>query len=127
MSIVLDSGGVSALARRDRLTQARLAVLGQRGFWPPIVPTAVLVESLTGYGPRDALLNRLLRLATVHGLDEGLARRAALLRTTVRAGSAVDAVVVATAELLRAPALTGDVGDLATLAQATAGVVILPA
>jgi len=92
-----------------------------------VIPTAVLVECLTGHGPKDATVNRLLHLATLHGLDEGLARRAALLRTTAQAGSAVDAIVVATAELLRAPAITGDMGDLAALAEATTGVVILPA
>lgn len=125
MTLVLDAGGVSALGRRDRQAAARVARLRQRGLWPPIVPTPVLVESLTGHGPRDALANRLLRLATVHPLDELLARRAAALRARARAGSAVDAVVVATAELFDALIVTGDLGDLARLAEHAAGVGLL--
>lgn len=127
MSLVLDSGALTALGRRDRQTAARIAALRQRGLWPPIVPTAVLVESLTGNGVRDALANRVVGLSSVHPLDEPLARRAAQLRSTARAGSAVDAVVVATAELLEALVITGDLDDLGRLAEHTHGVALLPA
>jgi len=127
MSLVLDSGGVSALSRRDRQTAARIARLRQRGLWPPIVPTGVLVESLTGHGARDALDNHLLRLSLIHPLDESLARRAAELRSRTRAGSAVDAVVVATAELFEALVVTGDAGDLGRLVDHASGVALLHA
>ncbi len=87
-------------------------------MWPPVVPTAVLVESITGRGPRDARVNRLLQTCDVTGLDEDLARRAATLRTFARKGSAVDAIVVATAEHKACYlVLTSDDEDLAALAQ----------
>lgn len=127
MSLVLDSGAITALGRRDRQTAARIAALHRRGLWPPIVPTAVLVESLTGNGVRDALANRMVGLSSVHPLDEPLARRAAQLRSKARAGSAVDAVVVATAELLEALVITGDLDDLGRLAEHARGVALLPA
>jgi len=59
-------------------------------------------------------------------LDEPLARRAAQLRNRARAGSAVDAVVVATAELLEALVITGDIDDLSHLADHASGVALLP-
>jgi hypothetical protein len=49
MTLVLDSGGLSALAG----DQARLAELRRRGLWPAQVPSAVLVEALTAYHHRD--------------------------------------------------------------------------
>jgi hypothetical protein len=127
MSLVLDSGAVTALGRRDRQTAARIAALRQRGLWPPIVPTAVLVDSLTGNRVRDALGNRTVGLSLIHSLDEPLACRAAQLRVRARAGSAVDAVVVATAELLGALVITVNPDDLARLSQHATGVSLLPA
>ena len=44
MTLILDSGGLSALAA-DR---AKLAELRRRGLWPGQVPSVVLAESLTG-------------------------------------------------------------------------------
>jgi hypothetical protein len=98
-----------------------------RGLWPPIVPTAVLVDSLTGNRVRDALANRTVGLSLVHPLDEPLARRAAQLRRRARAGSAVDAVVVATGELLEALVVTGDLHGLSRLSQHAEGVALLSA
>ena len=126
MSLVLDSGALTALARRDRQTAARIAALRRRGLWPPIVPTAVLVESLTGNGVRDALANRMVGMSLVYPLDEPLARRATLLRSRAQAGSAIDAVVVATAELHEALVITGDLDDLGRLADHARGVALLP-
>ncbi len=125
MSLVLDSGAMTALSSRDRQTAARIAALRKRGLWPPIVPTAVLVESLTGNGVRDALANRLVRLSAVHPLDELLARRAAQLRSKAHAGSAVDAVVVATAELFETLVITSDPDDLGRLSEHANGVTLL--
>ncbi|MCA1671569.1 MAG: hypothetical protein LC799_05010, partial [Actinobacteria bacterium] len=107
-------------------TAARIAALRKRGLWPPIVPTAVLVESLTGNGVRDALANRFVRLSAVHPLDEQLARRAAQLRSKAHAGSAVDAVVVATAELFETLVVTSDPDDLGRLSEHANGVSLLP-
>lgn len=127
MSLVLDSRAITALGRRDRQTAARITALRLRGMWPPIVPTAVLVDSLTGNRIRDALANRTVGLSLVYPLDEPLARRAAQLRGRARAGSAVDAIVVATAELFEALVVTGDLHDLARLSRHASGVALLPA
>jgi hypothetical protein len=127
MSLVLDSGAVTALGRRDRQTAARIAALRRRGLWPPIVPTAVLVDSLVGNRVRDALVNRTVGLSLIHPLDEPLAGRAAQLRGRARAGSAVDAIVVATAELFEALVITVNPDDLGRLAQHANGVSLLSA
>jgi hypothetical protein len=127
MSLVLDSRAVTALGRRDRQTAARLAVLRQRGLWPPIVPTAVLVDSLTGNRVRDALAQRTVGLSLIHPLDEPLARRAAQLRCRARAVSSVDAIVVATAELFEAMVVTGNPHGLARLTQHASGIALLQA
>lgn len=123
---VLDSSALTRFATHDRTTLARIQRLRDRGFWPPIVPTAVLVESLTGRGPRDAKVNRLLRTCAVADLDEDLARRAAALRTSSRQGSAVDAIVVATAEHHACDlVITGDEADLTALARHAKNVAVM--
>ncbi|MGH8924859.1 MAG: hypothetical protein ACRDWA_09530 [Acidimicrobiia bacterium] len=59
----------------------------------------MLIESLPGDAAKDASANRLLKTCdVVEDIPETLARRAAYLRTRARTGSAVDALVVATAE-----------------------------
>ena len=127
MSLVLDSGAVTALGRRDRQTAARITALRRRGLWPPILPAVVLIDSLTGNRVRDTLVNRTVALSVVHPLDEPLARRAAQLRGRARAGSAVEACVVATAELFDAVVITGNPKELARLSHHTDGVSVLPA
>lgn len=114
--LVLGSGGISYLAARSPEAVAVIRVFARRGIWPPTVPTAVLVESLTGHSGRDALVNRLLKGCTIDPApSEALARRAALLRTAARKGSPVDALVVAAAEP-GGTVLTSDPDDLSALA-----------
>lgn len=114
--LVLDSGGISYLAARSREALAAIRVFTRRGLWPPTVPTAVLVESLTGNPGRDATANRLLKGCRIDPApSEVLARRAALLRTAARQGSAVDALVIAAAEP-GGTVLTSDPDDLRALA-----------
>jgi hypothetical protein len=124
MKLVLDSGGVSRLAERSPRAVAIIQELRTAGLWPPLVPTPVLVECLTGHPGRDALSNRLLKSCDViTGLAPAQARRCALLRSEARRGSAVDAIVAGTAE----PAgviLTSDPGDLAALASVATGVAV---
>jgi predicted nucleic acid-binding protein len=94
MTLVLDSGGISALAGH----RARLAELRRRGLWPAQVPAVVLAEALTGDHRRDFHTNRLLRACQIRDVDESLGRAAAHLRTaTGRAGtiSAADAIAAA--------------------------------
>jgi predicted nucleic acid-binding protein len=87
-----------------------------------VVPTVVLVESLTGAGQRDANTNRFLKVCDIRpSVSEHVARRAAALRTQARRGSAVDALVVATAEP-GGTVLTSDRDDLLALAASAADV-----
>jgi hypothetical protein len=115
MTLILDSGGISALAGQ----RARLAELRCRGLWPPQIPAIVLTETLTGDHRRDFHENRLVRMCQVRDVTEQLARDAALLRTrTGRATtvSATDAVVAALAVACADPiVLTSDPDDLAAL------------
>jgi hypothetical protein len=116
MTLILDSGGISALVGH----RARLSELRRRGLWPAQVPAVVLAESLTGDHHRDFHTNRLLRACQVRDVNETLARAAAQLRTaTGRAStiSAADAIVAAYADTCTEPmVLTSDPGDLAALA-----------
>lgn len=93
-----------------------IAVFRRDGVWPPVIPSVVLVECLTGRQGSDALTNRFLKICDVlEDLPQARARRAAALRTLAGRGSAVDAIVVATAEP-RGTVLTGDTDDLGALA-----------
>jgi hypothetical protein len=116
MTLILDSGGISALAGQ----RARLAELRQRGLWPAQVPAVVLAEALTGDHRRDFHANRLLRACQIRDVNEPLGRAAAQLRTvTGRAGtiSAADAIVAAYADTCPEPlVLTSDAADLTALA-----------
>lgn len=116
MTLVLDSGGVSALAGH----RARLAALRDRDAWPPQVPAVVLAEALTGDHRTDFHANQLVRMCQVRDVTEPMARDAAVLRTaTGRAGSisATDAIVVAFAATQPSPVvLTSDRRDISALA-----------
>jgi predicted nucleic acid-binding protein len=117
--LVLDSGGLTMLAGN----RARLEELRQRGEWPPIVPSVILTEALTGDHRRDFHENRLLRTCDIRPADEELARKGARLRTAVggaRVPSGVDAIVVALADNVGgATVLTSDPRDLRALARHT--------
>ena len=120
--LVVDSGGVSFLARRNQDTVAIIRALVRDGQWPPIVPSVVLAEALTGRQREDAVVNRLLKTCDlIEELPVPLARRAGELRHRARRGSAVDAIVVASAEP-GGVVLGGDVADLGALASHADGV-----
>ena len=77
-----------------------------------------MIEALQGDAARDALANRLLKTCdVVEEIPEGLARRAARLRTQARRGSAIDSLVVAMAEP-GGSVLTSDLPDFNALAAA---------
>lgn len=114
--LILDSGGVSYLARRNQDAVAAIRALVRDGSWPPLVPSVVLVESTTGRQRTDAAVNRLLKACDVReDLPASLARRAGELRHVARRGSTVDAIVVASAEP-GGVVLSGDLEDLGALA-----------
>ncbi len=114
--LVLDSGGLTRLFSRTANALSLIRALSTAGLWPPIVPTMVLIESLHGDPARDANANRFLKTCIVQAeVTPAVARRAAELRRRARAGSAVDALVVALAEP-GGTVLTGDRADVKTLA-----------
>lgn len=114
--LVLDSGGVSRLAERSAAAAALLEALRNEGLWPPVIPTPVLIEALHGDATRDASANRLLKTCDIiEDIPERIARRAATLRERAGRGSAIDALVVASAEP-GGSVLTSDPDDLGALA-----------
>jgi predicted nucleic acid-binding protein len=117
MTLILDSGGISALAGQ----RARLAELRRREMWPAQVPAVVLTEALTGDHRHDYHENQLLRLCQIRDVTEQLGRHAATLRhRTGRAASisATDAIVAAHAATCSAPiVLTSDPDDLKALVE----------
>jgi hypothetical protein len=123
--LVLDSGGVTRLAGRSKQTLALVLALRETGLWPPRVPSVVLVECLQGHAGRDAVENKFLKTCDIGlSISETLARRAALLRRLARRGSAVDALVVASAEP-GGTVITTDPEDLEALAAHAQGVDIV--
>lgn len=97
-AVVLDSGAVTRLASRDRLSATRIESLKRRGIWPPVVPSVVLVECLTGRQGIDAVTNRFLKSCDVQEqLPEQTARRAGRLRD--RTGRASTGQPISTALL----------------------------
>lgn len=114
--LLLDSGGLSRLSRAHQRTAALIRVFERDGIWPPVVPSVVLAESLSGRQRTDAAVNRFLKACIiVEEVPEALARRAGALRARARCGSAVDALVVAMAEP-GGTVLTGDIEDFSALA-----------
>src|SRR4051812_29802450 len=94
----------------------------REGLWPPVVPSVVLVECLSGRPDRDARTNQFLKTCDVWAVvSEARARRAARIRGLARRGSAVDAVVVAVAEP-GGTVLGSDTDDLRALASHADGV-----
>jgi predicted nucleic acid-binding protein len=127
VTLILDSGGLSALAGN----RARLVELRRRGWWPAQVPAIVLAEALTGDHRRDFHVNRLLRACQIREVTEVHARGGAQLRTaTGRAGtiSATDAVVAAMAISSHEPVVvTSDPKDIEALVEhSSAEVAVLP-
>jgi hypothetical protein len=114
--LVLDSGGLSFLGKRTQDGAAAIRVFVRDGLWPAVVPSVVLTESITGRQRSDVNVNGLLKACDlVEELPETLARRAGELRAKARRGSAVDAILVATAEP-GGTVLTADADDLRALA-----------
>lgn len=113
---VLDSGAVSFFVQGSHRADALIALLTIEDMWPLVVPSAVLVECLTGHPEKDVLTNRFLKICDVRTNLSGTgARRAAKLRTDAGRGSAVDAIVVAVAEP-HGMVVTGDTADITALA-----------
>ncbi len=122
MTLVFDSGAISALAAGDPrvrhiLTKARAAGVVAR------TASVVVAEVTTGRGPTDAATNRVLAGMDVVGVGEQLARAAGALRYRSGIPGTVDAVVVATAQASGGGVvLTADADDLGRLASVAVNV-----
>jgi hypothetical protein len=114
--LILDGGAIGYLAEGSSYARAVLAVLGSEYDWPPLVPSVVLIECVTGHPQKDARTNLFLKGCDVQALlSETTARRASQIRTAAGRGSAVDAALVALAEP-GGVVLTGDKQDMTALA-----------
>lgn len=100
--VVLDAGAVIAFARGEFGIRRYIADALERGV--DVATTAVVVAETIRGGPRDAPINRLLKLVEVDSVDEPMARRAGELLSTTESDATVDAIVVAAAER-RAPSV----------------------
>ena len=115
--LVLDSGAVSHLGAGDAQALQDLRELAEEQLWPPVVPSVVLAESVSGRPSDDVVVHRFLKSCSVHEvLPRDKAQRAGALRTKAGCGSVVDAIVVALAEP-GGTVLTEDIKDIAALAQ----------
>jgi predicted nucleic acid-binding protein len=114
--LILDSGAIIALARREKRALAFLARALELRVQVEI-PVVVVAEVVRG-GPRDAPVNRILKaVGSVPDAREVHGRVAGGLLGTARSAATVDALVVAQAvEAGGAHVLTGDREELARLA-----------
>jgi predicted nucleic acid-binding protein len=115
--LVLDSGALTALASGAQDARAALTRSLAEGR-DVVIPAVVLAESTTGYGPRDAPVNRVVNAVDeVVSIDEPVARLGGALRYESACDATVDALVVAIALAAEAPAviLTGDAAHLERL------------
>lgn len=123
--LILDSGAIDRFTRQHPEAPAQFAELKDSEFWPPLVPTVVLAECLTGRQQDDARTNRFIKTCELfEDLPEEIGRRAAELRTQAGRGSAVDAILVALAEP-DGTVLTDDNEDIEALASHTRGVKVV--
>jgi len=113
--LILDAGGILALARGDELARAVLERAVDQGY-VVVIPTPVLAQVHRGGRDRagvDRIVNRVNALLPT---SEAIARRAGELQAKTGTTDAVDAIVAAEA-LTSVPSiiLTSDPGDLARL------------
>jgi hypothetical protein len=118
---VLDSGGLSALTGGSQRARAWLRWIAENGG-AVVVPTPVLVETVTGDAGRDAEVNRILNLlqravSVFAAPDEETARRAGRLRFRARVDDGIDALVASAAAGDGTPCvlLTSDPRDMERL------------
>jgi hypothetical protein len=122
--LILDTGAVLAIMRRDRRTRAFLEIARREGV-PVVIPPIVVTQIIRG-GAQDAEANRLFHAAYISFVGERLARAAGRLLAASGLSDAADAQVVAEAER-RAPStiLTSDPDDIGRLVAGTMGVRIV--
>ena len=126
--LVLDSGGLSALAEQSGDAIATLR-MSRAAAARVVVPSVVIAESLRG-DAADARTNQILSGLVTVEIGEREAREAARLKRASRMTGVqhtIDALVVAVASLAGGGAiLTSDVEDIAALASARPDLVVVP-
>ena len=129
--LVLDAEGVSKAASNDPSIQAWLE--RARELDVDIVVSAVTLAEVVRGVPRDAGINRVAKAAEVWSADEPLARRAGRLLAKASSDTTIDALVAATAlvvrdrhEPTRCLLLTSDPKDLSDLLADEPGVRVVP-
>lgn len=113
--MILDAGGILALARRDGLARAALDRAIREGY-VVVIPTPVLAQVYRGGRDRADVDRVLNKVDAVLPTSERVARRAGELQAKTGTTDAVDAIVAAEA-LASVPALilTSDARDLERL------------
>jgi predicted nucleic acid-binding protein len=113
--LVYDAGALVAADRGERQMWAQFAVAAAERR-PIIVPSPVLAQVWRG-GRTQARLARMLAGCRVVAPGEAVAKLAGELLGRSGTNDAIDAMVVATAVLLRAAIVTSDVEDISRLAE----------
>lgn len=118
--VTLDAGLVAAIAGGEPRARAHLEAF-RRNDVEVVVPAPVVVQSTTGSPGRDARVDMVIAGCRVMPTTEDIARRAAALRYESRRPDAtVQAIVLATSELVGGRMLlTGDPEGCAALARVT--------
>jgi predicted nucleic acid-binding protein len=127
--LVLDTGGLLALAEHDRQARALIERAATQRM-QIVVPTVVLTQCIRG-GPRDAPINRFLRVrCDILPVTEVLTRQAGILLALLTGSNAparaeqpdaVDAIVAAFAlQHFPAAILTSDPTHIRRLLESTA-------
>lgn len=118
--LILDTGAVSALAKKRKGMAERLAA-AQQADHRVLIPAVVLAEVATG-APSDASIWHVLGKIPTLDLPQGVAMRAGALRSRAervrrkKRDLTVDAIVAATAvELAPSVVITADKSDLELL------------
>jgi predicted nucleic acid-binding protein len=122
--LILDSGAVIALSRRDARARAELTAAWEAGAEVSI-PAPVVAETVRG-STKDAPVNRVIKaVGAVTSLDEATGRVAGGLLGVTRSDATVDALVVATALRLGGGViLTSDAHDLHSLSSGQQEIVV---
>lgn len=111
MNVVMDSGALIAVDRRDQRMLALLDRIRQRGQ-TVVIPAGVVAQ--VWRNARQARLARLLgaRDTEIVALDDASARAVGVLLGATRTRDVVDAHVVLVARERAAPVVSGDASDL---------------